>query len=947
MLQCKIAHLNFRAWRAESLARSGTSTGSHSSGTMAASGAGAPAVKKDDAGLMAAIARTEGRLGEQAGLVRFYARPTASGGAAVFSAHGASALMIAQDYYKSTSVLTEQSGMQTVTMYKNLWRDIVRDMLLQRSMKVQLWGVDSEGGGSKANPTLQLERSASPGQLADFEDELAGAQSAQGGAGQRDPSVLAALQLRTAAAAGNEVGLAFADSSGERVLHVCQFADEDDFANLESVLVQAGVKEVITSLKADALPPKAKAALERARVVHTVRPAKDFDAKDIEQDLRRLLGNHHSAQPHSERPLALASASAVIRFLELLSNESNFGSYRMKDFHLSHFLRLDGAAIHALNLQASRDDPSRSSLFGLLDRCNSAMGSRLLHMWMKQPLLDQEQIRRRQDLVEAFVTDVSLRQNLRETHMRRLPDLRRYCKKLTSGRAKLVDLMALYDFLRKLPDFVECLKGYDGEHHELVESAFTEKLDQVHRECTKLMQMVEATIDMDELANRNYRINPKFDEKLEELKDEMDEAYAEIAAQHSQTARNIFGGSKDANKLKLERGAENGFIFRMTSKDESKIRGKSEYNVLKTNKTGVQFETRQLRRLSDGYTELSNQYERDQQALSQRALEIASGYVPLLEIAEVMLSELDVLLSFAVVSTTAPIAYTRPKMLAQGSHVLELKGARHPMVEAVQQDRQFIANDVSMNPTDSMLQIITGPNMGGKSTYIRQVGVIILMAQMGCFVPCASARISIVDCILARVGAGDSQARGVSTFMSEMLETAAILRTASASSFVIIDELGRGTSTYDGFGIAWAICEHLAKQTKALCLFATHFHELTALADTEPTVSNQHVTAQAANDELTFLYKVAAGPCDQSFGIHVARLAKFPSDVVAMAKRKAEELEDFTPQRATKSSKTDADVSAEVAAQYVEQFLELPFNDPERLMSELTTFKSKVSALLA
>mmetsp|Transcript_24421 Transcript_24421/g.33423 ORF Transcript_24421/g.33423 Transcript_24421/m.33423 type:complete len:277 (-) Transcript_24421:173-1003(-) len=225
--------------------------------------------------------------------------------------------------------------------------------------------------------------------------------------------------------------------------------------------------------------------------------------------------------------------------------------------------------------------------------------------------------------------------------------------------------------------------------------------------------------------------------------------------------------------------------------------------------------------------------------------------------------------------------------------MISLSGARHPCVE-MQDGVNFMANDYLMRRDQGRFQIITGPNMGGKSTYIRGLGSLVVMAQIGSFIPCDEATLPLMDSILARVGAGDSQQRGLSTFMAEMLEASSIVRTATDRSLVIVDELGRGTSTFDGFGLAWAISQHLVDTLGCWTLFATHFHELTGLADGQPAVENKQVTASVddVSHAVTFLYEVKNGVCSQSYGVHVAKMARFPSEVLEVARIKAKQLED-------------------------------------------------------
>jgi len=485
---------------------------------------------------------------------------------------------------------------------------------------------------------------------------------------------------------------------------------------------------------------------------------------------------------------------------------------------------------------------------------------------------------------------VQVRQALQETYLRHVPDLARLARKFQKqSKANLMDAWRLYQFVQQLPALRQALEEADeASEGGLLKERMIEPLTGLETDFKQYEKLVEQSLDLEGIDNHEYRINPRYNADLQALAEEKLDILEDINQERRKTAIKL---ALQDTAVKLERNKDKMYTMRITRKDEKVLRTKQgTYSVVETRKDGVKFTSNDLKPLANKYKELDERYEQIQTGLVEKVMAIIATYAPAVEQLCDLIADMDVLVALAHVASNAPTPYARPSLTEAGTGDMVLMESRHPCVEAME-DMSFIPNDVVLRRKDSNLQIITGPNMGGKSTYIRQAGVIVLMAQIGSFVPCTSAEISICTAIHARIGAGDNQVKGVSTFMQEMLDTASILNSATDKSLVIIDELGRGTSTYDGFGLAWSISEHIAKSIKAPCLFATHFHELTDLAKALPSVSNRHVTAHVADGKLTMLYQVRDGPSDQSFGIHVAEIARFPAHVVEMARRKADELE--------------------------------------------------------
>ncbi|ORY51832.1 DNA mismatch repair protein [Rhizoclosmatium globosum] len=837
-----------------------------------------------------------------------------------YTAHGDDALFVAEFVFKTPSVIkywggdAKTNGIPYVSISKLNSISLMRDLLLVKQKRVEIW--ENDGKNSK---TFSLGKWASPGNLGALEDLL----FANNNQIMSSPVVLAVKP-----GVKNEqkiIGLAYTDAATMHVIGVSEFVDNDTFSNFESILIQLSVKEcIIPDDDSSYEGRKLKAILDRCGIVVTSRKRSSFDTKDVEQDLNRLLAGeiNVSALPEYEMSQAMGAVASLLKYLQLLNDDSNFGQYRLENYDLSQYMRLDAAAMKALNLMPTGTEGSNKtmSLFGLLNQTRTSQGARLLAQWLKQPLMNLTEIETRQNLVESFAQDTEFRQSIQDECLKKFPDLHRIGKKFIRGKANLQDVLRVYQVVIMLPALLETLNNHEGEYRWLLEEMYTEKLKEYSTGLQRFQEMVETTIDIAAAENHEYIIKADFDEQLQVTKVAKDRLEKQLVPEAERVADDL--GVEYEKKLKLEQHSQYGWHLRLTKADAAKIRGKREYIELTTNKSGSLFTTSKLKRLSGDIDELRAKYDELQVNLVKEIIGITAGYFPVFERLNQLIAHMDVIISLAHIAVYAPEKFVRPKLYPKGESDLILKGSRHPCLE-VQDGVSFISNNVEMSRESSKFQIITGPNMGGKSTYIRQIGVIVLLAQIGAFVPCTEATLPLFDAVLCRVGASDSQLKGVSTFMAEMLETASILKAATPNSLIIIDELGRGTSTYDGFGLAWAISEHIGEQIGSFCLFATHFHELTAISEKMCSVKNLHVKAKTDSKSITLLYKVEEGICDQSFGIHVAELAAFPEAVVRLAKRKADELEDFSaPHEMEKKLAKFSNEEIEAGNQLIQGFLD-------------------------
>lgn len=538
-------------------------------------------------------------------------------------------------------------------------------------------------------------------------------------------------------------------------------------------------------------------------------------------------------------------------------------------YTLNAYMSIDRTTQRNLELTEPLNQGTKEyTLLGVLDKTRTPMGARLLKHWLKQPLLEASKIIARQEAIQVFLQNPIQLGRLSEL-LEHVRDLQRLMIKINSGYATPRDLVALKSSLEPIPEIKNALANL------LTPSDLVKEQNNLIYECRDLLNLISISISEDPplRSNEGGIFKDGYSIELDELREISRDSKSWIARYQTDLRE-----STGIKTLKVGFTRMFGYYIEVSKGQTGNV--PENFIRRQTLVNGERYITPELK---DYEGKVLNAEERMMAMESELFIAIrseASKYSDFVLATAQALAQLDVLHSLA--RAARKFNYTRPNV--NESHLLDIREGRHPVIEASHAD-QFIPNDTFMNDSQERLILITGPNMAGKSTYIRQVALIVIMAQIGSFVPAASASIGIIDKVFTRIGASDDLSRGQSTFMVEMTETANILHNATSRSLVILDEIGRGTSTYDGISIAWAVAEYLLTTDEKLAktLFATHYWELTKLEEKVPGAVNYNVAVQEGNDGIVFLRKIVKGGTDKSYGIHVARLAGLPEGVLSRA----------------------------------------------------------------
>jgi DNA mismatch repair protein MutS len=677
----------------------------------------------------------------------------------------------------------------------------------------------------------------------------------------------------------NYLAAVFADSTRAGVAHVDVSTGEFRATEIDAAEVPAALETLNAK---EALAPSGS-GLKLPCLKTDVEPwvfGADYAARSL-CDHFHLLSLDGCGLEH--RPLATGAAAALLHYLRETQRAALDHLERPAFYNRADALVLDATTVRNLELVEPlfAGESKESTLLYVLDRTRTGMGGRLLRRRMLAPSIDLSEINARLDAVAELHGAPMLRSAI-AGDLASILDLERLLSKLALATAGPRDLAALARSLAVVPSLKKRLEGAKFQNVDLDEI-------QDVRDPVLAALADEPPVNLNDLGV----IRDGFDARLDELRDisKNSKTYLAQIEQRERSRTNI-------GSLKVRFNNVFGYYIEI-SKANLHL-APPDYERKQTLVNAERFTTPELKELEVKILEAEEKMLIIEREIFEALRALTASHAARIKSTAAAIAELDVTVALADVA--AENRYNRPRFDEGGLNlgVMRVVAGRHPVIEklAAKDAQRFIPNDLYFHPENEFIAVITGPNMGGKSTYLRQAALLTILAQMGSFVPAESALLPIVDRVFTRIGAADNLARGRSTFMVEMTETAVILNTATARSLVVLDEIGRGTSTYDGLALAWAVVEHIHRNIRAKTLFATHYHELTELAETLPGVRNLHVSVKESGDQILFLRKVEPGAADKSYGIEVARLAALPMSVIERARQILAHHEDFVPKNA-------------------------------------------------
>ena len=668
---------------------------------------------------------------------------------------------------------------------------------------------------------------------------------------------------------GTFFGIAVCDiSTGD--FYATQIKEENNFQRLLDEISRYSPSEIIANEMIYNCEEEISQIKERFDVYISTEDEEKFsdNAQKIYEQYALLTDKGKKLENIDDKPLAINAINGLITYIEDTQKTKLEHLNKIVVYTITKYMSLDISARRNLEItEKLRDKSKKGTLLWVLDKTSTSMGGRLLRRWLSDPLIDVDEINDRLEAVQELKDDVILRGELISS-LKGVYDIERLAGKISYGSANARELNSLKTSASKLPEIKKLL---ENKNSKLIKYMY-ENLDDL-QDIYKLIDMAIVEDPPISIADGGV-IKLGYNKEIDELKTAMTQGktwLVELEAKEK-TETGIKG-------LKIGYNKVFGYYIEVTKSNISLVPDR--YIRKQTLTGGERYITEELKELEDKLLGAEEKVVKLEYDAFAEVRSMIKSQIERVQKSATIIATLDVLCSFAKVAED--LNYCKPEI--DNSGIIEIKDGRHPVIEKMLPSGSFIANDTYMDKDENRLAIITGPNMAGKSTYMRQIALITLMAQVGSFVPASCAHIGVVDKIFTRVGASDDLSMGQSTFMVEMMEVANILKEATCNSLVVLDEIGRGTSTYDGLSIAWAVAEYIADKKKcgAKTVFATHYHELIGLEDKLDGVKNYSVAVKEKGEDVIFLRKIVPGGTDESYGVHVAKLAGVPKIVTKRA----------------------------------------------------------------